>query len=111
MSSTKVQYHPSLFYTCVFLLSYPYLLIYFFPQGTEEINDEGAIETKVTTTDYRTSAGETEPKPEKVGVVHLSHGDISKPKGGILTGVADTVVKTVESTKDSNQTDVKDKSK
>ncbi|KAL5777687.1 hypothetical protein ACOSP7_010613 [Xanthoceras sorbifolium] len=70
-------------------------------KGTEEVNEQGATETKVETTDYRLSAGETEAKPVKVGVVHLTRKDNPGTGGGILTGAADAVVKTVESAKDA----------
>ncbi|KAK0577136.1 hypothetical protein LWI29_028320 [Acer saccharum] len=73
-------------------------------EGTEEKNEQGDVKTTVETTDYRTSAGETEPTPVKVGVVHLTNQDSPEAgsKGGdILTGAADAIVKTVESAKEA----------
>ncbi|KAI9201163.1 hypothetical protein LWI28_019292 [Acer negundo] len=73
-------------------------------EGTEEKNKQGDAETTVETTDYRTSAGETDPTPVKVGVVHLTRKDspeVGSKGGGILTGAADAIVKTVESAKEA----------
>ncbi|KAJ4701697.1 D-3-phosphoglycerate dehydrogenase [Melia azedarach] len=68
-------------------------------KGTEELNEQGAIETKVETTDYRSPAGEDrEPTKEKVGVVHLTR---NKGSGGVLASAANAVSKTLQSGKDT----------
>ncbi|KAK3231319.1 hypothetical protein Dsin_003200 [Dipteronia sinensis] len=72
--------------------------------GTEEKNEQGDVKSTVETTDYRTSAGETEATPVKVGVVHLTSKDdpeVGSKGGDILTGAADAIVKTVESAKEA----------
>lgn len=71
-------------------------------QGTGYVNEEGAIETKVETVDYRSSAGENrEPTKEKVGVVHLTRNNgASGTGGGFLARTADAVSKTVQAAKD-----------
>ncbi|XP_062160210.1 uncharacterized protein LOC133867456 [Alnus glutinosa] len=44
---------------------------------TEEVNEQGEIETKVETVDYRSPAGrdEEEPTKEKVEVIHLTRDE------------------------------------
>ncbi|KDP41684.1 hypothetical protein JCGZ_16091 [Jatropha curcas] len=71
-------------------------------QGTERVNEEGAIETKVDTVDYRSSAAQEEPNKEKVGVVHLTRQKRDSGSGdGILARTAAAVTNTLRSAKDA----------
>ncbi|KAK2660223.1 hypothetical protein Ddye_006756 [Dipteronia dyeriana] len=81
-------------------------------EETQEKNEQGDVKTTVETTDYRTSAGETEATPVKIGVVHLTSKDdpeVGSKGGDILTGAADAIVKTVESAKEAISGHSKDK--
>ncbi|EEF52346.1 uncharacterized protein LOC8288554 [Ricinus communis] len=68
-------------------------------QGTERVNEEGAIETTVDTIDYRTPAGADEPRKENVGVVHLKRN--KEEDSGVLARTAAAVTNTIESAKDA----------
>lgn len=73
-------------------------------KGTERINEEGAIETKVETVDVKSPPGENkEPRMKNVGVVHLTHdARNSGNKGaGVLAGAADAVAEAFQSAKDA----------
>lgn len=72
-------------------------------KGTERVNEEGAIETKVDTIDIQSPPGENkEPKVENVGVVHLTHDRPNTGnKGGVLAGAAEAATKAVQAVKDS----------
>lgn len=73
-------------------------------KGTEEENDQGAIETKLETVDYRSPAGteDKEAEKEKVAVVHLMRDDgRSGGGGGFLRGAADAVAKSLKATKEA----------
>ncbi|KAF5736085.1 hypothetical protein HS088_TW14G00219 [Tripterygium wilfordii] len=72
-------------------------------KGTERINEQGAVETKVETVDYQSPAGEDkDPRLEKVGVVHLRRDDgRSGNKGGVLAGAAAAVANTFKSAKNA----------
>nr|AAR26237.1 early dehydration inducible protein [Craterostigma plantagineum] len=64
----------------------------------ENITDEGAVEKKVETVNYRHGPGsEKEPAEEKVEVTHLPHTDEEKP--GVLKEAAEKVAEKIESAK------------
>lgn len=71
------------------------------PRETEE----GEIETKVETVDYRSPPGKEaeEPTKEKIEVVHLTHDKGKSPTtaGGVLTAAAETAKNAFESTKEA----------
>ncbi|CAN1191930.1 hypothetical protein LINPERHAP2_LOCUS41282 [Linum perenne] len=71
-------------------------------KGTERVNEEGEIETKVETVDHRSSAGEGVAGREKVGVVHLRRDNKdSSSGGGVLAGAAAAVSNTFKSAKEA----------
>ncbi|WCJ35485.1 hypothetical protein M5689_016740 [Euphorbia peplus] len=77
-------------------------------QGSERVNEEGGIETKVETVDYRTPAGEEEPTKGKVGVVHLNRkGKDDEP--GVLAKTTAAVTNTLKSAKEAIVGKSKDK--
>lgn len=72
-------------------------------KGSEKINEEGAIETKVETVDERSPPGQSEePRNEKTTVVHLTRkqGDDSQGRG-VLGSAAAAVANTLRSAKDA----------
>ncbi|KAJ7958202.1 D-3-phosphoglycerate dehydrogenase [Quillaja saponaria] len=73
-------------------------------KGSEFANEQGAVETKVETVDYRSPAGEDkEPTKEDIEIVHLSKNDQigSGTKGGPLASAAAAVADTFQSVKDT----------
>lgn len=75
---------------------------FFFKQGTEFINEQGAIQIKVETDDKQSPALENkEPGMEDVGVgVNLNRdGPNSGAKGGVVASAVDAIAKASESAK------------
>ncbi|XVF64122.1 hypothetical protein PTKIN_Ptkin09bG0142000 [Pterospermum kingtungense] len=72
-------------------------------QGSEFINEQGAVEIKVETDDKQSQVVENkEPGMENLGVVHLTRdGHNSGTKGGFLASEADAVAKASQSAKDA----------
>ncbi|KAK9285984.1 hypothetical protein L1049_025187 [Liquidambar formosana] len=71
-------------------------------KGNETVNAQGAVETKVDTIDYRSSAGQGQ-EQRNVQVIHQSHptaGD-SAASGGVLAGAAAAVASTLQSAKEA----------
>ncbi|OMP03910.1 hypothetical protein COLO4_10112 [Corchorus olitorius] len=68
-------------------------------KGTEKVNEQGAIETKVETVDVQLPPGDNkEPRMKNVGVVHLTHDSGNK---GVMAGAADAVSRAFNSAKDA----------
>ncbi|KAK6938638.1 hypothetical protein RJ641_032146 [Dillenia turbinata] len=67
-------------------------------KGTERVNEEGAVERKVETVDYRSSPGEAqEPGVARVTLTHEPHHS----RGGVLAGAAAAISKTFQSAKNT----------
>lgn len=80
-------------------------------QGSEEINEEGAIETKVEAVDYRSPSNQQQdeqPKKEHVSVVHLTRKKPPHSGRGVLVGAAEAVGNAVQSVKDATSGGGKD---
>lgn len=71
---------------------------------TETVNEEGAVETKVDTVDYRSLPGDNEgqaSRKEKVQVTHVAGPDDKPGKGGgVVAGAAAKVAGTIQSAKE-----------
>ncbi|KAK6256544.1 hypothetical protein QUC31_000003, partial [Theobroma cacao] len=68
--------------------------------GTKEINEQGAVETRVETADIQAPPGENkEPRMKDMEVVHLTHN--SGNEGGVLAGLAKAVANAFHSAKDA----------
>lgn len=71
-------------------------------KGYERVNDQGAVERKVESVDYRWQAGQDQPKKENVEVVHEIHdGGDSAAGGGVVAGAAAKVTDAFQSAKDA----------
>ncbi|KAA8537794.1 hypothetical protein F0562_027626 [Nyssa sinensis] len=76
-------------------------------KGTEEINEQGEVETKVETVDYRSPLGhDSETKKVDVEVIHLTRKDETPGSrggsgGGIMACAAAAAADTVRSAKDA----------
>lgn len=69
-------------------------------KGTKEINEQGAVETRVETADIQAPPGENkEPRMKDMEVVHLTRN--SGNEGGVLAGLAEAVANAFHSAKDA----------
>lgn len=70
-------------------------------QGTERINEEGAVEINVEAVDYRRPPGRDKEPPhkEKVEVTHVIEEDENPGPGNVVAGVAGKVAEKLQSSK------------
>lgn len=70
-------------------------------QGTEKINEDGAVEINVETVDYRKPSGEDqEPEKEKVDITHVFRPEDDKT-GNVVTDAAGKVAEKLQSAKEA----------
>ncbi|OMP01925.1 hypothetical protein COLO4_11479 [Corchorus olitorius] len=69
-------------------------------KGSETTNEQGAVEKKVETVQYFSSAGKPQ-ETKSVQVIHQIPQSNQKTSGSVLTGAAAAVVSTLESAKDA----------